>query len=60
VDKLCNSLNEKFLKILKNLTPSNGKDQLFATHWLQLVEIIQKDTLTYLQGIQEKVKKLTL
>jgi hypothetical protein len=58
MEKLHNSLDEKLLKMLKNLTPNQEKDRLFAIHWLQLVEIVQKHMLTYLQGIQDQVKKL--
>jgi hypothetical protein len=50
VEKLQNSLNEKLLKTLKNLTMSNEKDQLFAIHWLRRVKIVQKHMLTYLQA----------
>jgi hypothetical protein len=34
VEKLHNSLDEKLLKMLKNLTPNEEKDRLFAIHWL--------------------------
>jgi hypothetical protein len=59
MEKLHNSLDEKLLKMLKSLTPNDEKDRLFVTHWLRLIEIIQKHMLTYLQGIQDQVKKLT-
>jgi hypothetical protein len=59
MEKLHNSLDEKLLKTLKNLTPNKEKGRLFTIHWLQLVEIVHKHMLTYLQGIQDQVKKLT-
>jgi hypothetical protein len=36
------------METLKNLTPNDEKDRLFAIHWLRLVENIQKHMLTYL------------
>jgi hypothetical protein len=42
------------------LTPAKEKNKMFAIYWLCVIEVAQKHTLKYIQGIQDKVKALLL
>jgi hypothetical protein len=58
VKKLRNSLEEKLRQTIDGLTPEEEKGKFFAIYWLRVVEVVQKHTLQYVQGIQRAIEDL--
>jgi hypothetical protein len=58
VKKLRNSLEPKLRQTIDGLIPNEEKDKFFVLYWLQLVDVIQKHMLKYIQGIQKQVEEL--
>jgi hypothetical protein len=58
IERLQNSLEPSLRAAIDSLTPEGEKNKMFAIYWLRVVDVVQKHTMEYLQGIQEQVKIL--
>jgi hypothetical protein len=58
VKKLQNSLEPKLRQTIDGLTPDEEKGKFFAIYWLRMVDVVQKHTLKYIQGIQKQIEEL--
>jgi hypothetical protein len=58
IERLQNSLEPSLKEAIDSLTPEEEKNKMFAIYWLRVVDVVQKHTMEYLQGIQEQVKTL--
>jgi hypothetical protein len=58
VERLWYSIEPKLRQTIDSLTPAEEENKMFAICWLRLVEVTQKHTLEYIQGIQRKIEEL--
>jgi hypothetical protein len=58
VKKLRNSLEPSLRQTIDGLIPNEEKSKFFVLYWLQLVDVVQKHNLQYIQGIQKQIEEL--